>query len=120
MAAVLGCHGDPTEAALVAYTRHRSRAEIEASLGAAGVPVAAVADQSDLQLDPISAALWQPVDLPSGVPARVINEPITWNGRRLPIHPAPMWFEHTYEIVVDELGVNPDRFADLVEAGVLW
>ena len=30
-----------------------------------------------------------------------------------------MWFEHTYEVLVDELGIDPDHFAQLLDDGIL-
>ena len=48
--------------------------------------------------------------------AKAIQQPITWDGERLPLRRAPMWMEHTYDVVVDELGVAPERFVELVES----
>ena len=55
---------------------------------------------------PTRRALWATFDLPSGVTAEAIQQPITWDGERLPLRRAPMWMEHTYDVVVDELGVD--------------
>jgi crotonobetainyl-CoA:carnitine CoA-transferase CaiB-like acyl-CoA transferase len=82
------------------------------------VPVSAVEDLSDHQADPAMGELWTTVDLPAGVAARVVNEPVTWNGERLPLRPAPMWNEHTWEVIVDELGLDPEDFARLDADGV--
>jgi hypothetical protein len=54
------------------------------------------------------------------VEAHTIHEPLLWDGERLPLRRAPMWMEHTYEVVVDELGVVPERFAGLLATNVLW
>ncbi len=62
--------------------------------------------------------LWSTIDLPAGVSARVLNQPITWDGERLPLRPAPMWNEHTWEVIVGELGVDPEEFAHLDGDGV--
>ena len=43
-----------------------------------------------------------------------------WDGERLPLRRAPLWMEHTYEVLVDELGLDPGRFAELLEQRVLW
>jgi crotonobetainyl-CoA:carnitine CoA-transferase CaiB-like acyl-CoA transferase len=123
LAAVVGRPdaGDPGPAGedpVAAWTATRSRSEIVATLREAGVPVSAVEDLADHQRDPTTAGLWTTIDLPAGVAARVINQPITWNGERLPLRPAPMWNEHTWEVVVDELGVDPEAFARLDADGV--
>jgi crotonobetainyl-CoA:carnitine CoA-transferase CaiB-like acyl-CoA transferase len=117
LAAVLG--GPPTDAALEAWTSTRSRDEVVAALRDAAVPVSGVEDLADHQTGPL-ADLWATFELPSGVTAKAIHEPITWDGERLPLRRAPMWMEHTYDVVVDELGLAPERFAELVESRVLW
>ena len=33
---------------------------------------------------------------------------------------APDWFGSTVEVLMGELGLDPDRFAELVAAGVIW
>lgn len=118
LAAVIGA--PPTDEHVAAWTATRTREESVAALRAACVPVSAVEDLRDHQTDPVMAALWADVELPCGITAKAIHEPVTWDGQRLPLRRAPTWMEHTYEVVVDELGVDPSRFADLVEARVLW
>jgi crotonobetainyl-CoA:carnitine CoA-transferase CaiB-like acyl-CoA transferase len=118
LAAVLGA--SPTDEHVASWTATRSREEIVATLREARVPVSAVEDLRDHQTDPVTASLWATVDLPCGITAKAIHEPITWDGERLPLRRAPMWMEHTYDVVVEELGVDPARFAELVEARVLW
>ena len=103
----------PTDDEVTAWTVSRTRSEIVAALRSAGVPVSAVEDLADHQADSGMRELWATLDLPAGVGARVIHEPITWNGERLPLRPAPMWNEHTWEVLVDELGIAPDEFATL-------
>ena len=64
--------------------------------------------------------VWTPLELPSGVVADVLNEPIVWDGERLPLRRAPIWMEHTHDVLVDELKLDPTRFVELLEAKVLW
>ena len=66
------------------------------------------------------SGLWATLDLPSGISAKVMHEPITWDGARLPLRRSPLWMEHTYDVLVDELGVDPGYFAELLESRVLW
>ena len=33
---------------------------------------------------------------------------------------APLWMEHTYDVLVGELGVDPEQFAELLDARILW
>ena len=117
LAAIVGA--DPTDAALAAWTQERSREDIVAALRAGGVPVSPVEDLADHMTGP-TAGQWATFDLPSGVTAKAIHQPFTWNGERLPLRRSPMWQEHTYDVVVGELGVDPERFADLLDRKVLW
>ncbi len=118
LAALLGT--DPTEASLAAWTCARSRDVVVELLRAACVPVSAVEDLRDHMTRPAMRGLWETMELPSGVSAVVIHEPVMWDGARLPLRRAPLWMEHTYDVVVGELGVEPERFAELLEARVLW
>ena len=117
--ALAGVVGEPaTDATVAAWTATRSRAEIVSILRAIGVPVSPVEDLADHQGDGAMRQLWSTIDLPAGVVARVLNEPLTWDGERLPLRPAPMWNEHTWEVVVGELGIGPEEFARLDADGV--
>ena len=117
--ALAGVVGEPaTDATVAAWTATRSRAEIVSTLRAIGVPVSPVEDLADHQGDGAMRQLWSTIDLPAGVVARVLNEPLTWDGERLPLRPAPMWNEHTWEVVVGELGIDPEEFARLDADGV--
>jgi crotonobetainyl-CoA:carnitine CoA-transferase CaiB-like acyl-CoA transferase len=102
------------------WTSERTRESITAELRGAGVPVSAVEDLADHQTSPTTRAVWATFDLPSGVSALALHEPITWDGARLPLRRAPLWMEHTYDVLVDELGLDPARFAELIESKVLW
>ncbi len=107
-----------SDATVAAWTATRSRSEILGALRAVGVPVSPVEDLADHQGDEGMGRLWSTIELPAGVSARVLNEPITWDGERLPLRPAPMWNEHTWEVIVGELGIDPEEFARLDGDGV--
>ncbi|MCP5029746.1 MAG: CoA transferase [Actinomycetia bacterium] len=124
----IACRHDADRAALeslvdgelTAWTRTSTREEIVTSLRAIGVPVSTVENLADHHAHPVMNDFWAEVDLPAGVAARVVHEPITWDGERLPLRPAPMWFEHTHDVLVDELGIDTEEFAQLLEDQVLW
>jgi benzylsuccinate CoA-transferase BbsF subunit len=111
---------DPIDENVAAWTRERSREEVVLALRAAGVPVSSVEDLGDQHQDPITCAVWAEITLPSGITAEVLHDPVMWDGERLQLRRAPLWSEHTYEVLVNELGVDPGRFAELVDAQVLW
>jgi crotonobetainyl-CoA:carnitine CoA-transferase CaiB-like acyl-CoA transferase len=118
LAAVLGAA--PTEENLAEWTRTRSRQEVVDTLRAVGLPVSSVEDLDDHHQDPVTRAAWTTMTLPSGITAEVLQAPVVWDGERLPLRRAPLWMEHTHEVLVDELGLDPGRFAELVDAQVLW
>ena len=60
------------------------------------------------------------LDLPTGITAAVQEEPILWEGERLPLVRAPLWDEHTIEILVNDLGFSPEAVAELVAGNVLF
>jgi benzylsuccinate CoA-transferase BbsF subunit len=118
LASVLG--HEPSDAAVAAWTQVRSRESVVETLRSVRVPVSAVEDLRDHHADAAMRESWARLDLPSGVSAEVLHEPITFDGERLPLRRAPLWSEHTYEVVVDELALDPVRFAELLDSKVLW
>ncbi len=108
-----------TDQSVARWTRGRSREEAVAALRSAGVPVSAVEDLGDHQADPEMSRFWSTLELQADLTAKVVNQPIIWDGKRLPLRAAPQWFEHTYEVLVDELGIEPEQFSQLLEDGVL-
>lgn len=112
---------DRIEAELAAWTRARDRWEVAALLQGAGVPAAPVEDLEDLLhgRDVAMHADYREVPLPAGVTAMVQEEPILWDGERLPIRRAPLWGEHTEEIL-REAGLDDEAIADVAARGVLY
>jgi crotonobetainyl-CoA:carnitine CoA-transferase CaiB-like acyl-CoA transferase len=111
---------EPTEAAVAAWTATRNRDAVVAALRDAGVPVSGVEDLEDQMVNAPMRELWETLPLPSGITAKVIQAPIMWDGERLPLRRSPLWMEHTYDVIVGELGVEPDRFSELLDGRVLW
>ena len=114
LAAVIGSES------LEAWTRTRTREAIVAALREAGVPVSGVEDLRDHLTGPVTSGQWATFDLPSGITAKAIHQPLMWDGERLPLRRSPLWMEHTYDVLVGELGVDPEQFANLLDARVLW
>ena len=63
---------------------------------------------------------YRELPLPSGVTATVQEEPIVWDGDRLPLMRAPLWDEHTYEVLQEQLGMSAEEVAELVNKNVLY
>ena len=118
LGAVIGT--EPTDDTVGAWTCMVDQHDIVHALRAAAVPVSAVEDLGDHHTDPHTRALWRLFELPAGVTAMAMQAPLVWDGQRLPLRRAPVWMEHTYDVIVTELGVEPERFAELLEQRVLW
>jgi crotonobetainyl-CoA:carnitine CoA-transferase CaiB-like acyl-CoA transferase len=112
---------EAVEAAVSAWTSTRGNWEGAAILQAAGVPASPVEDLGELLgRDAAMNRDYRELPLPSGVSALVQEEPITWDGERLPLRRAPLWGEHTAEILAGELGLTSEEIAELAAKNVLF
>ena len=60
------------------------------------------------------------VDSPEVSSMRVQNEPILWDGERLEIRRAPLWGEHTQQILRTLLNHGDEQVAELAAAKALF
>ena len=114
-------HLDAIEQMLGAWTARRDRWEAAATLVDAGVPASPVERLEDFFEGPDTAmrANWARVQ--SGEHAVFVQqrEPILWDGERLPSRRAPMWGEHTEEVLREAAGCSDEEISRLAAAGVL-
>ena len=54
------------------------------------------------------------------LPFQVQTQPFTWNGARLETTPSPKLGEHNEEILRGELGLDEERFVDLMVREVVY
>jgi crotonobetainyl-CoA:carnitine CoA-transferase CaiB-like acyl-CoA transferase len=112
---------DAIEAALSAWTRGRDSWEAAAILQRAGVPASPVEDLAELMgRDTAMNRDYRELPVREGVSVVIQEEPITWDGERLPQRRGPFWSEHTEEILSGELGLNDLELAELAAKGVLF
>lgn len=110
------------EGAVTAWTRTLPADVAAALLQAAGVSAAPVAKVEDLLADPTLAArgFWLDQDHPEVGQRRLAG--LAWDlpaARDLPVRHAPLLGEHNWEVFVEWLGMEPERFAELVAAQVI-
>ena len=111
---------DDVERVLAEWSTPRDRWDAADILCEAGVPAAALERLSDHR-SPDSPLFhsWEHQEH-DGIESTVLHLPLLWNGERLPLRPAPDWFADTVDVLMGELGMDPDRFADLVAEHVIW
>ncbi len=87
----------------------------------AGVPASPVERLEDFFIgqDPAMRDHFNPADSPEGCTFQIQQEPILWNGHRLPAVRAPIWGEHNDEILRDLLGYSEDEMARLAASGAI-
>jgi crotonobetainyl-CoA:carnitine CoA-transferase CaiB-like acyl-CoA transferase len=111
---------DAIEAAIAAWTSQRSAWEATTLLNAAGIPASPVERIEDLVAhDPSMATYFVPLDHPETGTILTQNEPVLWDGERLPSVRAPLFGEHTFEVLQELAGIHDPAFADLAARGVL-
>ena len=114
-------NADEIEAKLSEWTRERGNWEAAAELQRAGVPASPVEDLGELLgRDTAMNVDYRELELTSRITAMVQEEPIVWDGARLPLRRAPLWDEHTLEVLTDELGLSPEEIAELLAKDVLF
>ena len=109
------------ESSLGAWSCERDKWQAAAILQQVGVPASAVEDLRDLlQRDEAMWSDYRSIELNDDVTAWLQEEPILWDGERLPLERAPRWGEHTEEILRDELGLGSEAIAELASKHVLY
>ena len=114
-------HVDAIEQMLSGWTSRRDRWQAAAELAAAGVPASPVERLEDFFEGPDTAMRANWARMQSGERAAFVQQrqPILWDGERLPARRAPMWGEHTEEVLRDVAGYSQDEIMQLAAEQVL-
>ncbi len=112
---------DELEAAIAEWTRTQDEWTSYRLLINAGVPASPVERIEDFfsGQDPAMRDNYQPAVSPEGPTFQIQQEPIIWDGERLPAVRAPIWGEHTESVLRGLLGYSEDDMIRLAAAGVL-
>jgi benzylsuccinate CoA-transferase BbsF subunit len=112
---------DEIEAAIAAWTADKDRWQVADLLQARGVPASAVEDVADLiERDRSMQDHFVRFAHPEGVDVLVQQEPLTWNGERLPLRMAPLLGEHNENVLVNLLSHDHERLVDLMVNNVIY
>jgi len=114
-------HRDALNDLIRAWTRARTKHEVMAVLGKAGVPCGAVLDTGEVLDDPHLNARGQvhTIDHATRGRFRLPGCPVRLSASEAPTTPAPLAGEHTAEVLAEVLGLSADEVSKLRVEGVL-
>ncbi len=106
---------------VAAWTRQRTKHEMMAQLGEAGVPCSAVLDTRDLHDDPHlnERGFVHTLDHPEHGKVRLLGWAPRMSASSVSLEPAPLLGEHNEEVLIAELALSPDEIRALREAGAI-
>ena len=115
-------HTQMLETAVSEWTSVRLAKSVVSELRAAGVPAAVVASsqyliEEDEQL--MSREYFQSVGHPEMGPSLFPSPPYRMDGERVELNRAPLFGEHTHEVMSNILGLSGTEIADLEQRGIL-
>ncbi len=103
------------------WTRERTKHEVMAHLGAAGVPCSAVLDTKDLYDDPHlnERGFVHTLEHPHHGRVRLLGWAPRMSRSAVDLERAPLLGEHTDEVLARELGLGADELGRLRAAGIV-
>ncbi len=109
------------ESAVAEWTAKQEQWTAAAVLRDAGVPASPVERLADFfERDTAMHGAYTRVESPEVDSLRIQNEPILWDGERLEVKRAPLWSEHTAELLRSLLGHDDQSLAQLAAANALF
>src|SRR4030095_14016340 len=114
-------HRDALNAVVREWTGARTKQEVMATLGKAGVPCGATLDTGEILDDPHLNARGQvhTIEHPTRGKIRLPGCPVRLSASEAPTTPPPLAGQHTDEVLAEVLGLSGDDVAALRARGVL-
>src|SRR5438445_592250 len=114
-------HRDALNEIITAWTRARTKHEVMAELGKAGVPCGAVLDTAEVLDDPHLNARGQihTIEHATRGRFRLPGSPVRLSASEAPTTPPPLAGQHTAEVLAEVLGLAADEVEKLRARGVL-
>ncbi len=112
---------DELEAILSGWTQSQDEWTSYRLLINAGVPASPVERLEDFFVgqDPAMNDHFNPAESPEGCTFQIQQEPILWDGHRLPAVRAPIWGEHNDDILRNLLGYSEEDMIQLAASGAI-
>lgn len=90
-------------------------------VGAAGIPAGAVRDTAEISNDPdfVNRRMVQPIQHPGAGAFKAFTWPVSFNGEKVTIKPAPLLGANTNEVLADWLGMNADQLQKLTAEKII-
>lgn len=103
------------DAILTEWTMKRDKYEAMNLVGAAGIPAGAVRDTLELSNDPDfeKRRMMQVIDHPVVGKFKAFTWPVSFDGQKAGVKPAPLLGQHSQEVLKDWLGMTPDQISAL-------
>ncbi len=114
-------HREALDEIISAWTRARTKHQVMAELGKAGVPCGAVLDTAEILDDPHLNARGQihTIEHATRGRLRLPGCPVRLSASPAPTTPPPLAGEHTAEVLAELLGLSTEEIADLRARGVV-
>ena len=114
-------HRGALDAVVREWTRARTKQDVMATLGKAGVPCGATLDTGEILDDPHLNARGQvhTIEHPTRGTIRLPGCPVRLSASEAPTTPPPLAGQHTAEVLAEVLGLSADDVARLRTRGVL-
>ena len=114
-------HREALNEIISAWTRTRTKHQVMAELGKAGVPCGAVLDTAEILDDPHLNARGQIHTIEHATRGRLRLPacPVRLSASPAPTAAPPLAGQHTAEVLAEVLGVSSDEIADLRTRGVI-
>ena len=106
---------------ITAWTRQRDKYEAMNLVGAAGIPAGALRDTHELVNDPEfeKRRVFQRIQHPGIGPFKALTFPVSFDGQKVTVKPAPLLGANTNEVLADWLGFTPDQLSALTADKVI-
>jgi formyl-CoA transferase len=114
-------HEPEINAIISEWTRHRTKQDAMAIIGAVGVPAGAVLDTGELLADPSFEArgIMQTIQHPKAGPYKMPAWPVRFSGSPPEVRPAPLLGGNNEDVLRDWLGMDRDAVGSLQSSKVI-